>query len=311
MLALTNMLVKRMLVIALVLLSACRDSDKNSSLIFEELNESLQRSNKIIDNSSAGIILNLKAKLNESETAEKAQVWAPVADSVYTKAKYLVDFIRLLKSSLKQGEIEIGNRISKDLYTRLINFKEYILKKDALFKADYKPGIDILDKNIKEEAAFYNVNFLNKNTIQKSGMLSKIENNLLVATNEIVTFCDNQAMTFHCGILEKFQPIAVINSNKFGIGDELVIDAGIGAFKLTGRPSFEINGINIKPNENGVAEYRIKVKGEPGKYNAHVKIKYTAPDGSENTLEKNIQYSVIDLLPIDKKVQVSDTTMSP
>jgi len=38
----------------------------------------------------------------------------------------------------------------------------------------------------------------------------------------------------------------------------------------------------------------MKVRNNPGDYRVHVKIKYKAPSGNEESLEKNIEYTVVE-----------------
>ena len=98
-----------------------------------------------------------------------------------------------------------------------------------------------------------------------------------------------------CDLLySRFQGIVASNATKFGIGEEMTITAGIGEFTPMSKPNFEIDGVRVKPNENGVAEYKLKVSNKPGKYKSHVVIKYIAPDGKEDSFKKDIEYTVVE-----------------
>lgn len=291
--ALFNFPVKRILVIALVAISSCKDPDKNSSLIFEELNESLERSNKIINISSKGILMSLREKIVEPETTEKATIWFPVADSVYSRSKELVDFIDALRSNLKQNKIDIGPNTSNNLYKKLKSFKEFVSTGIYYLQSEHQIDSNFLVRDLCNEAGFYETNFLNNDAPKITAQLLKLESNIIVTTNDLMIFCDRKTAIF-CGLgIKKFQPIAVANTTKLGIGEELIINVGIGEFNLTGRPSYEIDGIKIQPNINGVGEYKTKIKKRPGNYKAHVKIRYTSPDGKEDVLEKDIEYTVV------------------
>jgi hypothetical protein len=287
-------LLKRMLSIVLVALSSCNNSDKNSSLIFEELNESLERSNEAIDNSTNYILLSLESKSHETVTAERAVFWLSKADSIHANAKQLIEFINELKFYSKEKKIDIGQRNSNDLYKRLKVFNEFILNSDPYIKTEFKEGILGLNKNNSNELEFNQVNFTDKDELKTKTALLKFENDVRVSENRVIAFCNQQALPGCNLAYGMVSAIATSNSTKFGIREELVINLGVGEFNLANKPSFFVNGINIPPNENGIGEYKMSVGNKPGKYKAHVQIKYSLPDGKPSSLEKDIEYTVVE-----------------
>ena len=92
-----NVPVKRILVVAWLALAGCRDSDKNSSLIFEELNESLENSNRTAKNLTNVCIRELEDYLNEGVVAYKAKYWLDKADTIRLLSDELVLFIDTIK----------------------------------------------------------------------------------------------------------------------------------------------------------------------------------------------------------------------
>jgi hypothetical protein len=154
-----NVPVKRMLVIVLVLLLGCKDSDKNSSLIFEELNESLERSNKAIDAIKMTYLNDLNSKSKQPQTFELAKRWMPKSDSVLSITKRVVDFIESLKTDLrgKSGYMNVNGKTSindnsqktvsslfadgkqlNELSEKLKSFEVEILKVDSSIKAEFE-----------------------------------------------------------------------------------------------------------------------------------------------------------------------------
>lgn len=293
MVTLFNVPVKRIFVVALVVLMGCKDADKNSSLIFEDLNESLEQSNKLVAKSSGVILESLKSKVDDPASRGIAIKWLLLADSISSKSKYLIEFIDSLKSNLKQNKIQIGQLTSNDLFKKLIVFKEFITDKNLNYKIGYNDDIHILSNHVRNDTSFYEAYFFKNNAAAINAVLSKLENSIAITTNKMMSFCHGQVTGFS-RTCEMIQPIAIINSTKFSQGEELVINAGIGAFKLMDKLSFEINGVNVQPNGNGVGEYKMKIKKRPGNYKAHVKIRYTTPDGRNETLEKDIGYTVVE-----------------
>jgi|GEM_PF-4791451 len=309
--ALFNVPVKRILVIALVMSIGCRESDKNSSLIFEELNESLERSNKLVANSSSVILESLKSKVDDPATTEKAKIWLSTADSIYSTEKHLIGFIDSLKSNLKQNRIVVGKATSDDLFKKMIAFKEFVADKILRYKTGLNADIDILRRGVVDNTNFYDTYFFNNTVEGIITELSKFENVIAIATNEIISYCHNQITGPHCKFFEKNHAIAVSNSTVLQKGQEMVVQAGVGEFSVKSNPVFEINGVTVLPNSNGIGEYKMRIKNSPGDYKLHVKIKYIETDCQEVTLEKDIEYKVIYSPPNEKKAQVSDTTVSP
>ncbi len=93
MVTLFNVPVKRMLVVALIVLTGCRDSDKNSSLIFEELNESLERSNKTLEGSISYAIIGLEDLAKMPEMSEKGAFLLTKGQTIKSYSSQLADFI--------------------------------------------------------------------------------------------------------------------------------------------------------------------------------------------------------------------------
>jgi gliding motility-associated protein GldM len=127
-------------------------------------------------------------------------------------------------------------------------------------------------------------------TIAAVTILSKFENDVKNAENQIVTYCHNQVGAVKL-VFDKFQPIANANSTYLMPGQELVVQAGVGAFNSQAKPTITIGGTPIPVNENGVAEKKFNVSGG-GNQKVHVTINYVKPDGTTDKLEKDIDYTV-------------------
>ena len=77
-------------------------------------------------------------------------------------------------------------------------------------------------------------------------------------------------------------------------GNDIQITAGIGSFSLEAQPTFSVDGKAIKSDVDGVMIYKFKTPLKAGDYFKPVKIEYTKPDGTRESKEYNIEYSVID-----------------
>jgi hypothetical protein len=279
-------LLKRMLSIVLVALSSCNNSDKNSSLIFEELNESLERSNKVIENSTRSLLYDLENKKRKGITAERAFVWYAKADSIKSRTDGLVKFIKQLQLNL--GNREGYEKEMSDLKDSLGKYRNFILSFDSVMETRLTKTIPIFTIGIKNETQF------DKGTFQAKTTLLKVENDVRVGENMAIAYC-NQQTALGCNLTYFMtSAIATSNSTKFGVGEEMIINLGVGEFSLASKPSFFVNNKNVPPNENGIGEYKINVGNKPGKYKVRVKIMHLAPDGRKEEIEKDIEYTVME-----------------
>ena len=70
------------------------------------------------------------------------------------------------------------------------------------------------------------------------------------------------------------------------------IMAGVGAFSKAAKPEIAFGGNTIPIDESGVAIYKFKASGTPGKYKVSVKITYIDQEGKEQMLSKDVEYTV-------------------
>lgn len=285
MITLFNAPVKRMLLVALVVLLGCKDADKNSSLIFEELNESLERSNKNLELSTIEAINSIESKRRDVVTAEKANVWFGRAYPVVENSNKIIDFIDSTQQEVIKMTMEDRKKYAENLDSMIRKYQQAVLTADSYERKEFSNRIIFhsLKSNILSD------------TFTIKTFLLKLKNDIRNMENMAVLFCRNQIGSLDGDALfEKFQPIAAMNSSVVKTGQEIIVDVGVGEFKLTSNPIFSINGINVLPNENGVGEYKMKIKKKPGKYVIPVKITYTKRNGQLDSLERGMEYIVVE-----------------
>ena len=305
-----NVPVTRILVIALLALIGCKDSDKNSSLIFEELNESLERSNKAIKLSTIRTLENLKQKIEEPSTAEKGELWMKKAMMILEASNSLDQFIDSLRKTIKQNEAanSYAAKAEKSAFEILVNQKYGNRLFDSL--KNYRTFLFSVDRNLdrifRERTNYSDSFFLSKSkspdeftmrlfkeasVIQAICLLEKIKNTVLLTGNELIVFCRDNVPS-SSGWYQRLQLVAISNREHYKNGDELKIESGIGAFNTNSSPSIIINRKKIELNENGVAVFKSKIKSKPGKYSIPVKVEYTDFDGKRQFQERLVEYQV-------------------
>jgi gliding motility-associated protein GldM len=127
-------------------------------------------------------------------------------------------------------------------------------------------------------------------TIAAITILSKFQNDVKNSESQMVDYCYKQIGSVKV-VYNQFEAFAGTNATYLMPGDELEVQAGIGAFSAAAKPEITINGAAQSLNADGVADYKTKVEGA-GEHTLTVNIAYTKPDGSKATIPKTIKYTV-------------------
>lgn len=282
---------------------------------FKVVDASLLKSNAAIDGSNKTLFESLKAKMEDPANREKATIWngkaeqaRKLADQMFNKLEGFKDSLKRASGynpeknlmTFKEDDLEaathmfIVNGRGPQLLKDLTDLKAQLLNLDPQIKKEFESKLPI-DLSIppsttgSENTWEYNY-FHMTPTIAAVTILSKFENDVKNAENQIITYCHSQVGAVKL-VFDKFQPIANANSTYLMPGQELVVQAGVGAFNSQAKPTITIGGTPIPVNENGVAEKKFPVSGG-GNQKVHVVINYVKPDGTPDKLEKDIEYTV-------------------
>jgi gliding motility-associated protein GldM len=283
---------------------------------FKVVDSSLAKSNASIDNSNKTLFESLKAKMEEPASREKATQWndkalqvQKLADGMYKKLEAYKD--SLLRASgynpeqgitnYKEDDLEAATRLfivngkGPQLQKELEDFKKQVLAIDPAIAKEFETKLPI-DLTVPPSTTgsgknTWEYNYFNMTpTVAAITILSKFENDVKNAQNQVTTFCHNQVGAVKV-VFDKFQPIANASSTYLMPGQELVVQAGVGAFNSQAKPNISIGGTPIPVNDNGVAEKKFNVSGT-GNQKVHVTINFVKPDGTPDKLEKDIEYTV-------------------
>jgi gliding motility-associated protein GldM len=289
---------------------------------FKVVDRSLRTSNSNIAVANQTIYASLLAKLNDAQSREKASIWKPKADRVKVLAEDIDKYIESLKLELKKGaglvmkapkengqdsiqdfkedNLDASTRIfetngkGKELEARLNKFKQDIMALDpkinqkfsASLQFDTKPPLSLEGKTKDFTQTYFHMT----PTVAALTMLSKFQNNIKNAENQVITYCLSQIGAVEI-IYNKFQPIAVANSTYLMPGQEITVTAGVGAFNDQSQPVISFDGATTPLNSNGVAEKKFNVSGAGAK-KVHVHITYKNQEGKVEALDKDIEYTV-------------------
>ena len=286
---------------------------------FKVVDNSLKESNNLLSLSTTGIYSNLEEMLKDPKSVQKAEIWKPKADQVKVLADETSSIIDKLKQELKkeadlqedgsfkEDNIDAATRLfdtkgqGQVLYTKLSEFKSKLLAIDKDMAANIETKIP-LSLDVPKSASgnigtgdkvndwIYSY-FHMTPTVAALTMLSKFQNDVKNSENMAASFCINQVGSVKL-IMDKFEPLVGTNSTYLMPGEEMLVNAGLGAFNSNVKPSVTIDGRGIPVNANGVAEYKFNVGGT-GSRSMNVNVTFIDPNtGESKTISKKIDYTV-------------------
>jgi gliding motility-associated protein GldM len=127
-------------------------------------------------------------------------------------------------------------------------------------------------------------------TVAAITMLSKFQNDVKTTENKVVSLFHEQVGQVKVRF-NKFAAIVGQNSNYLMPGQELTINAGVGAFSTDARPQISIGGVGVPVSENGVALWKTTASAI-GTRTVPINIRYIDQDGNPQTINETISYTV-------------------
>lgn len=281
---------------------------------FKVVDSSLSKSNASIEGSNKTIFESLKQKMAKPETAEKANIWAPkaleaqkLAGQLYSKLEAYKDSLKRVSgfdpekgiTTYKEDDLEAATRIfivngkGPELLKDLTNFKAQLLALDPKIKTEFETKLPI-DLSIppsttgSENSWEYNY-FHMTPTVAAVTILSKFENDVKNAENQVVTYCHNQIGQVEV-IYNKSVALVSQSANYLMPGQKLKVKAGVGIFSSAAAPTISIGGQTFNAAQ-GYAETEMDAGGA-GAHSLPVTIVYKGQDGKDVTVNDKVEYTV-------------------
>lgn len=285
---------------------------------FKVVDKSLMTSNTNLTAANNTLYKSLEAKLADPLTAQKAAIWNPKAVQAQKLSGDMDTYINQLKTDLKKAaglemvdgqekfkedDLEAATRLfgngpggsnkGPELEKKLQDYKTAMLGIDpdintkfaSTFPVDVAPQLGQDGKKKEFTEAYFHMT----PTVAALTLLSKFQNNVKNAENQIVTFCHEQVGA----VKVKFDKTGVLigqSSNYVMPGQEITITAGIGAYSSAALPQISVNGSSV-PTVDGQGTYKFQASGG-GAHSVPVTIKYKDQDGNEKVDTKNVDYVV-------------------
>jgi gliding motility-associated protein GldM len=283
---------------------------------FKTVNISLDKSNKIIDESNQNIASTLANMVKQSETQEMAAIWKPKADSALALTSELSAYITDLKEKLqveagrKEGEttfkednLDAATRLfekqgeGEKLHERLKKYKEDILKLLPAKEAkELEASLPIDLEKPKTENAGNNTwsaaYFRMTPAIAGITILSKFDNDVKRSGNLVANACLKKVGEIEVR-MNKFEPLVSQNTEYTLPGQPIKITAGLGAFSTDNLPTVTINGSSRPVDQTtGTATWETTASGG-GDQSVNVVVSFKNPNtGQMQTLTKTVKYTV-------------------
>ena len=275
---------------------------------FKTVDKSLVNSNTNIEASNSTLFKSLAAKLSDPTSKANAEKWAPKADQAKKLSAEMMAYIDGLKKELKtssgltvedgvekykEDDLNATSRIfdtdkkGKQLDDKLKAYRTAMLNIDPEIKAAFEKNLPV---EVVEGKDATTPNFRMMPTVAAITLLSKWQNNIKNAENQVVTFAHNKIGEVKV-IYDKFAAIVGQSSNYVMPGEKVIIKAGVGAYSTAAQPVISINGAGVDVNAEGFAEKEFTAEGG-GERSVAVVVNYTKPDGTKASLPYTIKYTV-------------------
>jgi len=183
----------------------------------------------------------------------------------------------------------------EELKNRLTEVKTKLLALDPEIEKEFASTLPIdleipKSKNAASKKDWSTAYFHMTPTIAAITILSKFQNDIKNSEAQVIEFCHKQVGEVKV-VFDQFQPIVSQSSQYLMPGQELTISGGVSASNKAVVPTVTVDGSVIPLNSEGVAETKFTV-GAPGSYTKKVTISFKKPDGTDGSVQKDVQYTV-------------------
>ncbi len=286
---------------------------------FKTVDKSLINSSKNINKSNDVLYNSLTQKLSDPNTnKELATTWNENAQKVKTLSTDLAKYIEDLKVELKNGaglkmkekngvmvedfkedNLDASTRIfetggkGEELERKLQEYKANVLKIDSSIAREFANNFPVstevpIGQEGKEKS--FTASFFHMTpTVAALTILSKFQNNIKNAENQVVTYCHNKIGQVEVH-MDQVGVLVGQNSNYLMPGQELVVTAGVGAYSSSANPTISINGASVAVDK-GQGSYKTIVSGT-GERTVAINVTFKGEDGKLVSVPSSIKYTV-------------------
>jgi hypothetical protein len=285
----------------LFVFASCSVRSKNDHEVILALNESIQHSNNLASSASEDILMALEQKLYDPATSEKAKIWLPKAERIKAISKETFDKIDIKKKDFEsQAKHKLPEENILELYKCLADYKINILKIDSNLTRDYEKYLKIfttkIDSTNNDQIELFKNLFADNSTSSTLAILTKLQNNIKLNEKGIMVYCNEQCASLSWSNHYMYSALTILNTSLAQPGERLELTAGLGLFSIKQSPEVFVYNKPVPLAEDGAAHFRFKAASKLGKYYVPVKINFTDQDGKQITIQKEIEYTVAEIV---------------
>ena len=281
-------------VISSLVLISCTNHSKQDVEVIKALNESIESSNRFLAASIAEALISLNSKLNDPCTSERAKVWSSKANKIQELSKDLFDHLENIKQKIKDSPVR-----SEEIFEKIKNYQKQILQVDPKITDQFQQSLKVftlgIDSSTNHQEKLFQEYFKNASATSTIALLNKLQNNIRFNEERIITFCNEHVVCMIDWITNVNYPFAIQSSTIVMPNESIEITAGLTSFVFNKPPQVYIYDKSIPLNADGFATYKFKVLTKPGKYYIPVKINYIDQDGRQQSIQKEIEYTVANI----------------
>ena len=286
---------------------------------FKTVDKSLINSSANIKSANDVLYKSLTDKLTDPNTnKELAKTWHDNAEKVKRLSGDIDTYIESLKLDLKKGanlvmkekegkqvedfkedNLDASTRLfetnkkGEELEKRLTDYKAQVLQIDSAigreFANNFPVSVEVPKGQEGKVKSFTTTYFHMTPTVAALTILSKFQNNIKNAENQVVTFCHNKIgqVVVH---MDQVGVLVGQSSNYLMPGQELTVTAGVGAYSSSANPSISINGSSVAVDK-GQGIYKTTVSGA-GEHTVAINVTFRGEDGKQVTVPSTVKYVV-------------------
>jgi hypothetical protein len=268
------------LITSSIILFACKQ--KQADKLYTSAIETLRVSNKAMQYEIDNYINEIKAGTYNPEIYKRALQWLPAAEKIKQLTSETYNFLENCEWTNNMDSAVS----STEIYGELVSLQRKLSVFNNAFSESQLQCVSISFSNFTDSFDF-------STNIKTKLSLSILKNQLNQLSLTLVSMCKKK-MRPGCdlGNFRLSYSLITQSSKHVKKGEMLTITGGIGYFAAAGNPVFTINGKTQQINYDGVMEYHLQIKNNPGKYKIPVTISYIKPDGTKGNDFKNIEYIV-------------------
>jgi hypothetical protein len=284
--------------------SSCSNNSEKDLASYRYLKQGLEKSIKAITYENALIYTEFESKRSDPRLSEKVVIWGPKIETTRKLSDTLTKYIRYLKIDLGNlAETEndktavekiFGKSKIDELLEKILTYRKNMLGQDEEMNKVFASRISSLTNDFDTvRQNFETKYFEDKPAIAVSVILNMLENDVRIMENDFIHFCNYKTLI----IIEDFEVFRTLisqSSNYVKAGDNIVIEAGVGAYSRRPNSKITIMGKEVDCKEQGFASYKFKTPLKAGKYIVPVKIEYIDVDGIKKAMTYKVEYTVVE-----------------